>query len=98
MPALLLGLYPILLLFFRRTSSGGALTLSGVAIGFDAISFCVLYPVLRSSYLKESDVVHRTLRSLILIAICAAGYMAYRAGYLHRPEPRPTYSTDVRTQ
>lgn len=96
LPALFLGLYPILLLSFRKASFGVALTVSGVVIGFDAISFCVLYPVIRSSYLKESEVVQRTLQSFVIVAICVAGYMAYQYGYLHGLQPQPSYNTDFR--
>jgi len=89
--ALILGVYGLFILclqaiFPQGTSiSDQALTISGFPLGFDAISFCILYSVLRSGYLDKSEVVRRALHSVIFVALGVTAFLAYRAGYLHHP-------------
>ena len=72
---------------FSRASSVSELDLafSGFPLGFDAVSLCILYSVLRSDYLGESEVVRKTGSSIIALLIVATLFLAHRAGYLPRP-------------
>jgi drug/metabolite transporter (DMT)-like permease len=63
-----------------------ALTLSGIPLGFDAITFCILYSVLWRDYLEQSEVARRTLHSVLFVVFGVAMFLAYRAGYLHHPK------------
>ena len=86
--ALVLGIYGLLtmvLLLWSRTEWAAAVTLSGFPLGFEAISFCVLYPVIGQGYLSEPEVKRRALHSVGLIALMAFGFLAYQAGYLRHP-------------
>ena len=84
--ALALGLYSILFLFRTGSSGQDTLRMLGFPLAFDAISLCVLYAVLRSPRKTESDIVRQSVGSLIMMAVCVSGYMAYKAGYFHHPE------------
>ena len=92
--ALTLGVYAIFIacaqaIFPQGASlSEQALTVSGVPLAFDAISFCILYSVLTSDYLDEAEIISRALLSFALVAFGVLTYIAYRAGYLH---PRTSY-------
>lgn len=68
--------------FFER-----ALAVSGFPLGFDAIFLCVLYSVLWSNYLEKSEAVRRAMHSAAFVALGVIVFLAYRAGYLHRPRP-----------
>ena len=86
--ALTLGVYGLYLglltlIFESASSSGNALTLSGVPLGFEAISVCILYSVLREGYREKSEVVRRVRYSIILVAV---GVM-FRYGW-HRGSAR----------
>ena len=86
--ALALGIYGLLsmvLLLWHRTDWAAAVVLSGFPLGFEAISFCVLYPVIWQRYLSESEVERRALHSIGMIALMAFGFFAYQAGYLRHP-------------
>ncbi len=90
MTALGLGLYGILTFCALAISApkGASLTdmalvLSGFPLGFDAISFCILYSVLWRGYLEGPEVVRRALHSVLFVAFGVTMFMAYRAGYLH---------------
>ena len=83
--ALTLGVYGLYLglltlIFESASSSGNALTLSGVPLGFEAISVCILYSVLREGYREKSEVVRRVRYSIILVAV---GCLLYTS-----PSPR----------
>ena len=60
------------------------MTLSGVPLGFEAISFCVLYPVIRQRYLSEPEIARRAMCSVGMIVLMAVVELVYRAGYLHQ--------------
>lgn len=88
--SLILGVYALFLIFLaiifpQGTSlSEDAFTLSGVPLGFDAISLCV-YSVLWSGYLEKSEVVRQALYSVAFVGLTVIMFLFYRAGYLHHP-------------
>jgi hypothetical protein len=75
----------LILVFKGAAPIDMALTLSGVPLGFDAISFCILYSVLGRGYLEKSEVTRRALGSAALVALGTIAFLAHRAGYLRRP-------------
>lgn len=75
-----------LLLFPRLGGWGQAVMMTGFPLGFEAIPCCVLYPVISQRYLTKPEITRRALRSLGMIALMAAGLLAYRAGYLRHPQ------------
>jgi hypothetical protein len=93
--ALTLGVYGLLIVCLQMIFPQGpslsdqSLTVSGFPLGFDAIYLCILYSVLWAGYLDKSEVLRRTLHSVILVALGVIGFAAYRAGYLHHPESHP---------
>jgi hypothetical protein len=89
--ALTLGLYSLVVLclqaFFPEgvTFSEQALAVSGFPLGFDAIAFCIIYSVLWSGHLTQSDVAKGAARSLLMNFLGLVAFISYRAGYLHHP-------------
>ncbi len=88
--ALTVGVYAILITCVQIFFSEGAfferaLIVSGFPLGFDAISLCVLHSVLWTDYLEKSEVVRRAGHSVAFVALGVIVFLAYRAGYLHRP-------------
>ena len=88
--ALTLGVYALLIacaqtIFSEGTLFEQTLTVSGVPLGFDAISLCVLYSVLWSDYLEKSEVVRRAMHSVALVTLGLIVFLAYRAGYFQHP-------------
>ena len=83
--ALILGGYGLLMVPIGVLSESWAF--SGASIAFDAISICLLYPVLWTDYLAPSEVKAKALRSAMFLALITAAFIANRAGYL---PSRPT--------
>jgi hypothetical protein len=89
--ALILGGYALVTIFLEPIFPEGdsycqrPLVMSSFPVGFDAISFCVIYSVLWSGYLSKSEVSKRTGHSLLMLAYGVIVFLAYRAGYLHHP-------------
>ncbi len=86
--ALALSLYAIciwlvqFLLLHDAPDGSMAIVISAFPIPLNAISCCVLYPVLRRRVLSDWQVVKRARNSTILFALIAATFLVYRAGYL----------------
>lgn len=83
--ALGLGIYALvtmLLLFSPVKFWELPMTLSGVPLGFEAVSICVLYPVVVQRYSSEQDITRRALHSVGMVAIMTVVLLAYQAGYL----------------
>jgi len=89
--ALALGAYALFLLCLQvifpegPSMSDQTLVVSGFPLGFDGIYFCVLYSVLKTSYLEKSEVINRARNSALGITLGIVVFLAYRAGYLHPP-------------
>lgn len=85
-----LGLYamstPLIQAVFPSGSSDNYMPIvfSGAPLAFDAISFCVLFSVLRG-YLGDSQVAKSSRNSVIFIVFVAAIFLAEHAGYLPHP-------------
>ena len=85
--ALILGVYGLFSSLLPYDPSISApWTMSGLPLGFDAISFCILYSVLGPGYLEKSEVVRRALHSIIMGTLIVIVCLAYRAGYLRQPK------------
>lgn len=91
--ALTLGVYALFILCLQTIFTEdvplldrGALTVSGFPLAFDAISFCILYSVLRAGYLDKREIVRRVLISAIWIFLGVVTLLTYRAGYLRHPD------------
>jgi hypothetical protein len=88
--ALAIGAYDIVVLCAEAVFPEGhsfseqTLTLSGFPLGFDAISLCILYSVLRSGYLTKSEVAKRIRNTLLLLAYVLVTFLVYRSGYLRQ--------------
>jgi hypothetical protein len=78
------GLLTFVLLLWSRTDWATAVMLSGFPLGFETISFCVLYPIAWQGYLTDSEVKRRALHSLGAVVVVTLGFFAYEAGYLRR--------------
>lgn len=86
--SLTIGIYALLITCVQTVFSEGAffeqaLAVSGLPLGFDAISICVLNSVRRPDYLKQSEIVRRALHSVVFAALGVIVFLAYHAGYLH---------------
>lgn len=79
--SLIAGIYAILIAVFAPVT----VTLTGFPIAFEAISICILYSVLSKGYLKKSELVRRSLHSVVMAALICSVILSYRAGYLHPP-------------
>ena len=58
---------------------------SGIPLGFDAISLCILYSVSYAGYLDNHEVIRATKSSLGITAVVLVIFWAFRAGYLKHP-------------
>jgi hypothetical protein len=91
-PALaLLWVYPIVLISFSKFAP--AVAISGFPIIFDAINICVLYTVVRLSYLEDPEIARGARFSVLAACAVVAMALAYHAGYFHRPEQSTGYSS-----
>jgi uncharacterized membrane protein (DUF441 family) len=75
----------IQVLFGNSHPSDSDLVISGFPIGFDAITICILYPVLRPGCLDGPELIKRTAASIMIVALGVIAFLAYQAGYLRHP-------------
>jgi hypothetical protein len=54
---------------------GPSLSFSALPLGFSAISFCILFVVVRTDALDDSELIKRTRESILFIAICVLSYL-----------------------
>ncbi len=62
-----------------------AFAVSAIPLSFDSILLCILYAVVWSGSVDESELVRRARNSVIAAALTGVVFLAYRAGYLHHP-------------
>lgn len=62
--------------------SDHTLMMSGFPIGFNAMVVCIVYPVLRSNYLEDAELIRRVGASIAMVTVCALTLLAYQAGCL----------------
>ena len=88
--ALGIGLYSLFIACVQVIFAGNAsfseqtLAISGFPLGFEAISLCVIYSVLWSDYLQDTDIVQLATHSALFLILGTIALWAYRGGYLHR--------------
>jgi hypothetical protein len=86
--SLMVGVYGLLTIFFPQADLSlpdRILTVTGFPLGFEAISICILYSVLRRDYLEKEELARRVLYSILSAATIVTAALLYRAGYLHNP-------------